>query len=281
MNTGCRKRFWLASEHLPRLLFVCCLHFRVQLSQDPETLTDLRSFRSPRFVDNTSHWSKILQLFSSESDMQKLQKKTHNIFEDAQQRVIPVVRARGRQDWKLESTVLKPADSRVGLARRCGRMAFSHSFTWDKNALPLCCLSGFLIPVTGKFNVKLLALEDMRCLGLESISGLGSFHVAGSSGNIGLDRMRGGAYILTEGQSLFVPYGFLPVIISLQSKENVDKGALLHNVHYSDANRHMLHKLDKQAILLYFGSAFAHSELSQGWKSGSPVGRDGLHAQCD
>ena len=71
--------------------------------------------------------------------------------------------------------------------------------------------------------MKLLALEDVRCLGLESISGLGSFFAAESSGNSGLDRLRGGAYILTEGQSLFVPYGFLPVIISLQSKENVDK----------------------------------------------------------
>ena len=54
-------------------------------------------------------------------------------------------------------------------------------------------------------------------------------------------------------------------IISLQTKENVDKGALLHKVHYSDANRHMLHKLDKQAISLYFVSAFAPSELSKTW----------------
>ena len=71
-------------------------------------------------------------------------------------------------------------------------------------------------------------------------------------------------YIPTEGQSLFVPHGFRPVI-SLQSKDNVDKGALLHKVHYSDANRHMLHKLDKQAISLYFVSAFAQSELSKTW----------------
>ena len=87
------------------------------------------------------------------------------------------------------------------------------------NAFPLCCLSGFLIPVTGKLYVKLLALEEMRCLGLESISGLGSFLAAESSGNNGLDRLRGGAYILQKGRA----YSFLPLIISLQSKENVDK----------------------------------------------------------
>ena len=45
----------------------------------------------------------------------------------------------------------------------------------------------------------------MRCLGLESVSGSGSFLAAETSGNNGLDRLRGGAYILTEGQNLFVP----------------------------------------------------------------------------
>ena len=39
----------------------------------------------------------------------------------------------------------------------------------------------------------------------------------------------------------------------LQSKENVD---LLHEVRYIDANRHMLRKLDKQAISPYFVSAY-------------------------
>ena len=43
----------------------------------------------------------------------------------------------------------------------------------------------------------------------------------------------------------------------MQSKENVDKRAL--------ANRHMLHKLDKQAISLYFVSTFAQSKLSKTW----------------
>ena len=80
------------------------------------------------------------------------------------------------------------------------------------------------MPATGKFHVKLLALEDMRCLGLESIWGLGSFLAAESSAKTGLDSLCGIAYILTEEQSLFVPCG----IISLQTKENVDKGALLH-----------------------------------------------------
>ena len=56
---------------------------------------------------------------------------------------------------------------------------------------------------------------------------LESFLAAESYGTSGLDHLRGGAYILTEGQSLFVSYGFLPAIISLQSKEIVDKGSLL------------------------------------------------------
>ena len=77
--------------------------------------------------------------------------------------------------------------------------------------------------------------------------------------------LRGGAYILTEGQSLFVPYGFLQVIISLQSKENVDKGALLHKVHYRDGNRHKLHKLHTQAMSLFFVNAFAQSDVSKTW----------------
>ena len=89
----------------------------------------------------------------------------------------------------------------------------------------------------------------MRCFGLESISWLGSFLAAESYGTSGLDRLLGGAYILTEWQSLFVPYGF----------------ALLLTVHYSDANHHMPHKLDKQAISLYFASAFAQSEQSKTW----------------
>ena len=61
-----------------------------------------------------------------------------------------------------------------------------------------------------------------------------------------LDRLRAGAYILTEGQSLCVPHGFLPVTISLQSKDNVDKGTLLEKVQHSDANRHMLDVVGNQ-----------------------------------
>ena len=57
------------------------------------------------------------------------------------------------------STPLKPADVRMALT--------NHSVTWDKNAFPLCCLSVLLTAITGTFYVKLLALEDMRSLGLE------------------------------------------------------------------------------------------------------------------
>ena len=108
-------------------------------------------------------------------------------------------------------------------------------------------------------------LGEHVCLGLESIPGFDSFLAAESCGASGSDRLRGGAYILSEGQSLFVRYAFLPVIIQLQSKKNVDKGDLLHKVNYSDANRHMLHKLDRQAISLYFVRAFGQSELSKTW----------------
>ena len=91
--------------------------------------------------------------------------------------------------------------------------------------------------MTRKPHVKLRVMEDMRCLGLGSISGLGSFLAAENSGNNGLDRLRGGAYIQTGGHSLFVPPS--------DHLSSVDK---MRKVHYSDANRHTLHKLDKQAI---------------------------------
>ena len=43
-------------------------------------MADLRrNFQTSGFVDDTSHWSKVLQLFfSSENEMQKLEQKTHN-----------------------------------------------------------------------------------------------------------------------------------------------------------------------------------------------------------
>ena len=51
----------MASEHL----------------QGPETMVDLRNLQTPRFVDDTSHWVQLF--FSSDSEMQKLQKKTHYV----------------------------------------------------------------------------------------------------------------------------------------------------------------------------------------------------------
>ena len=229
----------------------------MQLSQNAETMSDLRNFLE---------LEQVLQLFfSSECEMQKLQKKTHNISSKMRNNASFQLYAPEDDKTGNMSTLLEPADSYAVLAKKCVLMPLTnHSFTWDKNAFPLCCLSGFLTPFTGKFYLKLLALEDMRCLGLEST--LGSFFAAERCGTSGLDRLRGGAYILTEGQSLFVPYGFFPVIISLLSKENVDKGAFLHKVHYSDSNRHMLHKLDKQAISLYFASALPNRSCRRrGW----------------
>ena len=44
---------------------------------------------------------------------------------------------------------------------------------------------------------------------------------------------------LKKGRACSFLTGCFPVIVSLHSKENVDKGAMLHKVHHSDANRHM------------------------------------------
>ena len=137
--------------------------------------------------------------------MQKLQKKTHNVLSKMRNNASFQLYAPEDDKTGNMSALLGPADSCAGLAKKCVLVALTnHSFTW-KDAFPLCCLARFWIPVTGKLYVKLLALEDVRCLGLESISGLGSFLAAESSGNNGLDRMCGGAYIVAEGQSLFGP----------------------------------------------------------------------------
>ena len=132
--------------------------------------------RLPGFVDDTSHWSKVLQLFfSSENEMQKLQTKTHSITSKMRDNASFQLYAPEDDKTGNLSALLNPADSCVALAKRCVVMALTnHSFTW-KNAFPLCYLSGFLKPVTGKLHVELPALKDMRCLGLESISGLGAF----------------------------------------------------------------------------------------------------------
>ena len=189
-------RLGLASEHLSRLLLLVVCFADATPSQDPETMADLRNFQTAGFVDDISHWSKVLQLFfSSENEMQKLQKKTHNSTSKVRNNASFQLYAPGDDKTGNLSALLKTADSCAGLAKECVLMALTnHSFTW-KDAFPLCCLSGFWIPVTGKLFVKPLALEDMRCLGLESISGLGSFLAAESSGNNDLDRLRGGAYI--------------------------------------------------------------------------------------
>ena len=97
-------------------------------------MADLRNFQTPRFVDGTSHMSKVVQLFSSEREMQKTQKKTHKMRNPA-----PEDDKTGNM-----STLLKPADSCGGLVKMCALVALTnHSFTWDTNAFPLCCLSGF------------------------------------------------------------------------------------------------------------------------------------------
>ena len=124
-------------------------------------MADLRNFQTPGFVDDTSHWSKGLQLFfSSENDLQKLQKKTHNTTSKMRDNASFQLHAREDDKTGNLSALLKPADSCVALTKKCVLMALTnHSFTW-KNAFPLCYHSGFLIPVTGKLHVELPALRD-------------------------------------------------------------------------------------------------------------------------
>ena len=88
----------------------------MQLSQDPETMADLRKFQTLGFVDDTSHRSKVLQLFfSSESGMQKLQ-KTHNITSKMRNNASFQLYAPEDDETGNLSTHLKPADSCAGLA---------------------------------------------------------------------------------------------------------------------------------------------------------------------
>ena len=105
---------------------------------------NLRNFQTPRFVDYTSYWSKVLQLFfSSESEMQKLQKKTHNITSKMRNNASFQWYAPEDDKTGNMGTLLKPADSCAGLAKKYVLMALTnHSLTWDKNAFPLCCFSG-------------------------------------------------------------------------------------------------------------------------------------------
>ena len=89
----------------------------------------------------------------------------------------------------------------------------NHSFTWDKDAFSLCCFSGVFDSSDGEVPRETSGFGGhVVCFGLKLISVLGSFFAAESSGNSGLDLLRGGAYILTAGQSLFVLDGFFQVI---------------------------------------------------------------------
>ena len=138
-------RLGLASEHFSRLLLLVVCFVDATPSPDPETVADLRNFQTPGFVDETSHWSEVLQLFfSPENDLQKLQKKTDNITSKMRNNAsFPLHAPEDDKTGKL-SALLKPADSCVALTKECVLMALTnHSFTW-KDAFPLCCLSGFL-----------------------------------------------------------------------------------------------------------------------------------------
>ena len=153
------------------LAFACCLLFGCNSSQDPETTEELRNFPLERGFST-------LLLFCKR-DAEDPKEDAQHYFEDAQQRVIPVVRARGRQYGKL-----RHASETSGQLRGLGQQLRAHDLDQPlvhvgQERLPaLLPLVVFLTPITGKFYVKLLALEDMRCLGLESISGLGSFLLA-------------------------------------------------------------------------------------------------------
>ena len=227
-------------------------------------MADLRNLETPRFVDDTSHWSKVLHLFfSSENEMHKLQKKTRNITSKMRkQRVIPVLRARGRQDGELEHAS-EASEQLRGLGQKVRAHGIDQPLVHvGQERFPALLPFGFFFDIHyGKVLRETSGFGGHAVFGTRVDFGAG-FFLRGRK-LCGLDCLRGGPYIQTEGQSLFVLYGFFQVIISLQSKENVDKGALAQKVHYSDANRHMSHKLDKQALSFCFVSAFAQSELSK------------------
>ena len=108
----------------------------MQLSQYPETMADLRKFQTLGFVDDTSHRSKVLQLFfSSGSEMQKLQ-KTHNITSKMRNNALFQLYAPEDDKTGNLSTLLKLADSCAGLATECVLMAVSnHSVTGAQRML--------------------------------------------------------------------------------------------------------------------------------------------------
>ena len=81
-------------------------------SQDSETAADLRNFQTSGFVDDASHWSKVLQLFfSSENEMQKHQKKTHNVLSKMRNNASFQLYAPEDDKTGNMSALLKPADS--------------------------------------------------------------------------------------------------------------------------------------------------------------------------
>ena len=129
-------RFRLTSEDFPHLLLLVVCISDATLSQDPETIAVLRNFQTPLFVDDTSHWSKVLQLFiSSESEMQMLQEKTHDSTSKMRNHSSFQLYAPEDEKTGNLSTPLEPADTCAGLAQNC-------VLTWDKDAFPLCCFSG-------------------------------------------------------------------------------------------------------------------------------------------
>ena len=116
----------------------------------------------------------------------------------------------------------------------------------------------------------------------ESISVLGSFLAAESCGTSGLDRLSGGAYILTEHvRSIrYPPNDHLAAV-----EREFGEGSLLA---LGPSQRHQpphVTQAQKQAISLYFVSTFAQSELSETWfkittgfEEWLSSWRDGLHA---
>ena len=127
---------------------------------------------------------------------------------------------------------------------------------------PAVLLFGFLTPITGKLYVKLVALEDMVCLtGVDFGAG---FFPRGRKlwcqwiGSLAWRCVHPDRRAEPVRASRVPPSDHFAAV-----ERECGQGSILHKVHYSDADRHMSHKLDKQAISLYFVSAFAQSELSK------------------
>ena len=201
---------------LPTLAFASCLLFgwnssRTQRLGSLSAVCTRKAPLSTRCHDacvpnpvkkNKNIALEVLHLLLPKRDAEAPKEDPQRYFEDAQQLVIPVVRAREDDKTGNLSTFM-------ALTR--------HSFTWDRTASLFAAFRCFKHPITS-------TTRNFWPWRTRVDFGAGFFSSRPKSySTSGLYRLRGGWY--RKGQSLFVRCEFLPVIISLHSTEKVDKGA--------------------------------------------------------